>query len=495
MNKGKIVQIIGPVVDAEFTDSLPAIYNALTMEFDVPGEGRTKLTLEVQQHLGDNWVRAVAMSSTEGLKRGMELTDQGKPISMPVGEAVMGRVFNVTGDAVDEQGPVQPDKDKDGNDIYNPIHRPAPALTEQSTTQEVLTTGIKVIDLICPFLKGGKVGAFGGAGVGKTVIIMELINNIAKLHGGISMFAGVGERTREGNDLYYEMIEADVIKTEKDENGETKLNEKGLPIIVPGSRIGLVYGQMNEPPGARLRVALSALAVTEYFRDEQNQDVLLFVDNIFRFSQAGSEVSALLGRTPSAVGYQPTLAAEMGDLQERITSTKKGSITSFQAVYVPADDLTDPAPATTFAHLDATIVLERSIAELGIYPAVDPLASTSLALTADIVGEEHYRVARGVQAVLQRYKELKDIIAILGMDELSDEDKQTVYRARRISQFLSQPFTVAEIFTNIPGKYVSLQDTIAGFKSILAGDHDHLPEQAFGMVGTIEEAVEKAKTL
>ena len=311
MNKGKIVQIIGPVVDAEFTDSLPAIYNALTVEFDVPGEGRTKLTLEVQQHLGDNWVRAVAMSSTEGLKRGMELTDQGKPISMPVGEAVMGRVFNVTGDAVDEQGPVQPDKDKAGNDIYNPIHRSAPALTEQSTTEEVLTTGIKVIDLICPFLKGGKVGAFGGAGVGKTVIIMELINNIAKLHGGISMFAGVGERTREGNDLYYEMIEADVIKTEKDENGETKLNDKGLPVIAPGSRIGLVYGQMNEPPGARLRVALSALAVTEYFRDEQNQDVLLFVDNIFRFSQAGSEVSALLGRTPSAVGYQPTLAAEM----------------------------------------------------------------------------------------------------------------------------------------------------------------------------------------
>ena len=383
MNKGKIVQIIGPVVDAEFTDSLPAIYNALTVEFDVPGEGRTKLTLEVQQHLGDNWVRAVAMSSTEGLKRGMELTDQGKPISMPVGEAVMGRVFNVTGDAVDEQGPVQPDKDKDGNDIYNPIHRAAPALTEQSTTQEVLTTGIKVIDLICPFLKGGKVGAFGGAGVGKTVIIMELINNIAKLHGGISMFAGVGERTREGNDLYNEMIEADVIKTEKDENGETEAQRaKGLPVIAPGSRIGLVYGQMNEPPGARLRVALSALAVTEYFRDEQNQDVLLFVDNIFRFSQAGSEVSALLGRTPSAVGYQPTLAAEMGDLQERITSTKKGSITSFQAVYVPADDLTDPAPATTFAHLDATIVLERSIAELGIYPAVDPLASTSLALTA-----------------------------------------------------------------------------------------------------------------
>jgi len=491
MNKGKIVQIIGPVVDAEFTDSLPAIYNALTMEFDVPGEGRTKLTLEVQQHLGDNWVRAVAMSSTEGLKRGMELTDQGKPISMPVGEAVMGRVFNVTGDAVDEQGPVQPDKDKDGNDIYNPIHRPAPALTEQSTTQEVLTTGIKVIDLICPFLKGGKVGAFGGAGVGKTVIIMELINNIAKLHGGISMFAGVGERTREGNDLYYEMIEADVIKTEKDENGETKLNEKGLPVIAPGSRIGLVYGQMNEPPGARLRVALSALAVTEYFRDEQNQDVLLFVDNIFRFSQAGSEVSALLGRTPSAVGYQPTLAAEMGDLQERITSTKKGSITSFQAVYVPADDLTDPAPATTFAHLDATIVLERSIAELGIYPAVDPLASTSLALTADIVGEEHYRVARGVQAVLQRYKELQDIIAILGMDELSPDDKQTVFRARKIQRFLSQPFSVAEVFTGTAGKQVAVEDTVKGFAEILDGKHDEVPESNFYMKGGIAEIQEE----
>ena len=409
MNKGKIVQIIGPVVDAEFTEQLPAIYNALTVEFEVGGKSN-RLTLEVQQHLGDNWVRAVAMSSTEGLKRGMDLVDQGKPISMPVGEAVMGRVFNVTGEAVDEQGPVHPDKDADGNDIYNPIHRLAPELKDQSTTPQLLTTGIKVIDLICPFLKGGKVGAFGGAGVGKTVVIMELINNIAKLHGGISMFAGVGERTREGNDLYNEMIEADVIKTEKDENGHTKYNDQGLPVLADGSRIGLVYGQMNEPPGARLRVALSALAVTEYFRDEKGQDVLLFVDNVFRFSQAGSEVSALLGRTPSAVGYQPTLAAEMGDLQERITSTKKGSITSFQAVYVPADDLTDPAPATTFAHLDATIVLERSIAELGIYPAVDPLASTSLALTPDIVGEEHYRVARGVQAVLQRYKELQDII-------------------------------------------------------------------------------------
>ena len=479
MNKGKIVQIIGPVVDAEFTDSLPAIYNALTIEFEASGE-TTKLTLEVQQHLGDNWVRAVAMSSTEGLRRGMELTDAGAPISMPVGEAVMGRVFNVTGEAVDEQGPVEADG-------FNPIHRAAPPLTEQSTSQQVLTTGIKVIDLICPFLKGGKVGAFGGAGVGKTVIIMELINNIAKLHGGISMFAGVGERTREGNDLYNEMIEADVIKTEKDENGHTKYNERGLPVLAPGSRIGLVYGQMNEPPGARLRVALSALAVTEYFRDEKNQDVLLFVDNIFRFSQAGSEVSALLGRTPSAVGYQPTLAAEMGDLQERITSTKKGSITSFQAVYVPADDLTDPAPATTFAHLDATIVLERSIAELGIYPAVDPLASTSLALTADIVGDEHYRVARGVQAMLQRYKELQDIIAILGMDELSPEDKQTVLRARKIQRFLSQPFTVAEVFTGTSGKQVDVADTVKGFAEILDGTHDDVPESNFYMKGGIDE--------
>ena len=486
MNKGKIVQIIGPVVDAEFPDSLPAIYNALNIEFEASGV-TTKLTLEVQQHLGDNWVRAVAMSSTEGLRRGMELTDVGEPISMPVGDAVMGRVFNVTGEAVDEQGPVETAKDSDGKDIFNPIHRAAPLLTEQSTSQQVLTTGIKVIDLICPFLKGGKVGAFGGAGVGKTVIIMELINNIAKLHGGISMFAGVGERTREGNDLYNEMIEADVIKTKKDENGHTKYNERGLPVLAPGSRIGLVYGQMNEPPGARLRVALSALAVTEYFRDEKNQDVLLFVDNIFRFSQAGSEVSALLGRTPSAVGYQPTLAAEMGDLQERITSTKKGSITSFQAVYVPADDLTDPAPATTFAHLDATVVLERSIAELGIYPAVDPLASTSLALTADIVGDEHYRVARGVQAVLQRYKELQDIIAILGMDELSPEDKQTVFRARKIQRFLSQPFSVAEVFTGTPGKQVDVADTIKGFAEILDGKHDDVPESNFYMKGGIDE--------
>ncbi len=483
MNKGKIVQIIGPVVDIEFPGELPAIFNALTVEYDLPGQGRTKLTFEVQQHLGDNWVRAIAMSTTEGLKRGMEITDMGKPICMPVGEAVMGRVFNVTGDAVDEQGPVAADK-------YNSIHRSAPPLVDQSTNPQILTTGIKVIDLICPFLKGGKVGAFGGAGVGKTVVIMELINNIAKLHGGVSMFAGVGERTREGNDLYNEMIEAGVIKVELDEKGHPKKGPNGLPIIKPGSRIGLVYGQMNEPPGARLRVALSALAVTEYFRDEKNQDVLLFVDNIFRFSQAGSEVSALLGRTPSAVGYQPTLAAEMGNLQERITSTKKGSITSFQAVYVPADDLTDPAPATTFAHLDATIVLERSIAELGIFPAVDPLASNSRALSPDVVGEEHYGVARGVQKVLQRYKDLQDIIAILGMDELSPEDKTTVFRARKIQKFLSQPFTVAQVFTGRDGKQVPVAETVRGFKEILEGKHDNVGENEFYMKGGIDEIKE-----
>ncbi len=483
MNKGKIVQIIGPVVDVEFPGTPPAIYHALTVEFDVPGAGKTKQTLEVSQHLGDNWVRCVCMGSTEGMKRGYEVTDTGTAISMPVGEAVMGRVFNVVGEPVDEQGPVKADK-------YSPIHRAAPSLVDQSTSPQILTTGIKVIDLICPFLKGGKVGAFGGAGVGKTVVIMELINNIAKLHGGISMFAGVGERTREGNDLYNEMIEAGVIKVEKDAQGHPRKNEFGLPVIAPGSRIGLVYGQMNEPPGARLRVALSALTVTEYFRDEKNQDVLLFIDNIFRFSQAGSEVSALLGRTPSAVGYQPTLAAEMGDLQERITSTKKGSITSFQAVYVPADDLTDPAPATTFAHLDATIVLERSIAELGIYPAVDPLSSNSRALAPEFVGQEHYDVARGVQKVLQRYKDLQDIIAILGMDELSPDDKLTVYRARKIQRFLSQPFSVAEVFTGRPGKQVPVADTVRGFKEILEGKHDDMAEQNFYMKGGIEEIKE-----
>jgi F-type H+-transporting ATPase subunit beta len=480
MNTGKIVQIIGPVVDVEFSGTLPAIYNALTVDFTPPGGSATRLTLEVQQHLGGNWVRTVAMSTTEGLKRGQAVVDQGNPISMPVGEAVMGRVFNVTGEAVDEQGPVKADK-------FYPIHRNAPPLVDQSTSPQILTTGIKVIDLICPFLKGGKVGAFGGAGVGKTVVIMELINNIAKLHGGISMFAGVGERTREGNDLYNEMIEANVIKTKKDAKGHPEIGENGMPVLEPGSRIGLVYGQMNEPPGARLRVALSALAVTEYFRDEKNQDVLLFVDNVFRFSQAGSEVSALLGRTPSAVGYQPTLAAEMGNLQERITSTKKGSITSFQAVYVPADDLTDPAPATTFAHLDATIVLERSIAELGIFPAVDPLASSSRALAPEFVGEEHYNVARGVQKVLQRYKDLQDIIAILGMDELSADDKLTVFRARKIQKFLSQPFTVAEQFTGRPGKQVPVAETVRSFKEILEGKYDDIGEANFYMKGGIDE--------
>jgi len=482
MNKGKIVQIIGPVVDVEFADKLPAIYNAVTVNFTVSGNP-VKLTLEVQQHLGDHWVRAVAMSSTEGLKRGVEVIDTGAPISMPVGEGVMGRVLDVTGMPVDEQGPVKADK-------YYPIHRAAPPLVDQTTSPQVLTTGIKVVDLICPFLKGGKVGAFGGAGVGKTVIIMELINNIAKLHGGVSVFAGVGERTREGNDLYNEMIESKVLKVEEDEKGHPKKGANGLPILKEGSRIALVYGQMNEPPGARLRVALSGLSITEYFRDEKNQDVLLFIDNIFRFSQAGSEVSALLGRTPSAVGYQPTLAAEMGDLQERITSTKKGSITSFQAVYVPADDLTDPAPATTFAHLDATIVLERSIAELGIFPAVDPLASNSRALTPEIVGQEHYDVARGVQRVLQRYKDLQDIIAILGMDELSPEDKLTVFRARKIQRFLSQPFTVAQVFTGREGKQVPVAETVKSFKEILEGKHDDVPEGNFYMKGGINEIKE-----
>jgi F-type H+-transporting ATPase subunit beta len=470
MNTGKIVQVIGPVVDVEFPDQLPAIYNAVTIEYDLPLQGKAKLTLEVQQHLGDHWVRTVAMSTTDGLKRGMAVLDSGKPISMPVGDCVMGRVFDVTGNPVDERGPVVAEK-------YCPIHRPAPSLMDQSTTPQILTTGIKVIDLICPFLKGGKVGAFGGAGVGKTVVIMELINNIAKLHGGVSVFAGVGERTREGNDLYTEMSEAGVI------------NQKDLS----KSKIALVYGQMNEPPGARLRVGLSGLAITEYFRDDKNQDVLLFIDNIFRFSQAGSEVSALLGRTPSAVGYQPTLASEMGDLQERITSTKKGSITSFQAVYVPADDLTDPAPATTFAHLDATIVLDRAISELGIYPAVDPLASTSRALTPDIVGQEHYAVARGVQKVLQRYKDLQDIIAILGMDELSPEDKLTVFRARKIQRFLSQPFSVAEVFTGRAGKQVPVADTVKGFKEILDGKHDEVNEGNFYMKGGIEEINEVEK--
>ena len=463
MNTGRIVQVVGPVVDVEFPQPLPRIYNALTVQRPAL-DGPVQLTLEVQQHLGDNWVRAVSMSGTEGLKRGLEVTDSGGPLSMPVGEAVMGRIFDVTGNPVDERGPVQAEK-------RYPIHRPAPPLKDQTTSPQVLPTGIKVIDLICPFLKGGKVGAFGGAGVGKTVVIMELINNIAKLHGGVSVFTGVGERTREGYDLYKEMSEAGVI------------NQDNLS----ASKIALVYGQMNEPPGARLRVALAGLAMTEYFRDEKNQDVLLFIDNIFRFSQAGSEVSALLGRAASAVGYQPTLAAEMGALQERITSTKNGSITSFQAVYVPADDLTDPAPATTFAHLDATIVLDRAIAELGIYPAVDPLASTSRALAPEIVGQEHYDVARGVQKVLQRYKDLQDIIAILGMDELSPENKLTVFRARKIQRFLSQPFSVAQVFTGREGKQVAVADTIRGFKEILDGKHDDVPEGDFYMQGAIED--------
>ncbi|MFZ4694053.1 MAG: F0F1 ATP synthase subunit beta [Verrucomicrobiia bacterium] len=460
MNEGRIAQVIGAVVDVEFPDSaVPAIYNAL--EVQAPA-GR--LVLEVQQHLGEGWVRTVSMGPSEGLKRGLPVKDTGAPISVPVGEGVLGRVFNVLGEPVDEKGPVKFEK-------RYPIHRPPPELVDQETKPSILETGIKVIDLICPFSKGGKVGAFGGAGVGKTVVIMELINNIARAHGGYSVFAGVGERTREGNDLYHEMSEAGVI------------NQKDLS----KSKVALVYGQMNEPPGARLRVALAALAMTEYFRDEKNQDVLLFIDNIFRFSQAGSEVSALLGRIPSAVGYQPTLAAEMGDLQERITSTKKGSITSFQAVYVPADDLTDPAPATTFAHLDSTIVLERAIAELGIYPAVDPLASTSKVLAPEIVGQEHYEVARGVQRILQRYKDLQDIIAILGMDELNPDDKLAVFRARKIQRFLSQPFHVAEVFTGSKGEYVSLKETIRGFKEILEGKHDDKPEASFYMKGGIDQ--------
>src|SRR5438067_11335011 len=466
---GTVVQVIGPVADVDFTGAtLPKIYDALEIEYEVNGKP-TRLVLEVQQHLGESWVRAIAMSSTEGLRRGMTVVNTGAPISVPVGEGVLGRVFNVTGDPVDERGPVNYTK-------RYPIHRKAPSLVDQDVKANVLEAGIQAIDLICPFTKGGKVGAFGGAGVGKTVVILELINNIAKGHGGFSVFGGVGERTREGNDLYKEMSEAGVI----DQNDLSK------------SKVALVYGQMNEPPGARLRVALAALAMTEYFRDEKNQDVLLFIDNIFRFSQAGSEVSALLGRTPSAVGYQPTLAAEMGDLQERITSTKNGSITSVQAVYVPADDLTDPAPANTFAHLDSTIVLERSIAELGIYPAVDPLASTSKSLAPDVVGEEHYNVARGVQKVLQRYRDLQDIIAILGMDELSPEDKLSVLRARKIQRFLSQPFHVPEVFTGTKGQYVPIAETVRGFKEILDGKHDEVPEANFYMKGGIDQIKEES---
>jgi F-type H+-transporting ATPase subunit beta len=470
MTHGKITQVLGAVVDVQFAENaMPPIYQALTVEFTAAGK-QEKLTLEVQQHIGEGVVRAIAMSSSEGLVRGMPVVDTGAPISVPVGEGVLGRIFNVTGDPVDNKGPAPHEK-------RYPIHRPPPTLIDQNTEANILETGIKVIDLICPFIKGGKVGAFGGAGVGKTVVIMELINNIAKAHGGRSVFVGVGERSREGNDLYHEMSEAGVI----DQNDITK------------SKIALVYGQMNEPPGARMRVALSGLSMAEYFRDEKNQDVLLFIDNIFRFSQAGSEVSALLGRSPSAVGYQPTLANEMGILQERITSTKKGSITSFQAVYVPADDFTDPAPANTFAHLDSTIVLDRAISELGIYPAVDPLASTSKALEPAIVGDEHYEVAREVQRVLQRYKDLQDIIAILGLDELSPEDKLTVYRARKVQRFLSQPFTVAEVFTGTPGQYVPVKETIRGFKLILEGALDEVPEGDFFMKGSIDELLPKAK--
>jgi len=469
VGKGRVVQVIGPVVDAEFSKGeLPEIYHALRVEApedQKTGRPEIRLTLEVAQHLGENRVRAVAMSSTDGLVRGMEVVDTGAPISMPVGRETLGRLLNVLGEPIDGKGPVKAKKTL-------PIHRPAPALLDQETKTEVLETGIKVVDLLEPYSKGGKVGLFGGAGVGKTVIIMELIHNIATHHGGFSVFAGVGERTREGNDLYLEMSESGVI-----------------------NKTSLVYGQMNEPPGARLRVGLSGLTVAEYFRDEEGQDVLLFIDNIFRFTQAGSEVSALLGRMPSAVGYQPTLGTEMGELQERITSTKKGSITSVQAIYVPADDLTDPAPATAFAHLDATTVLSRQLAELGIYPAVDPLDSTSRILDPQIVGEEHYNVARGVQAVLQRYKDLQDIIAILGMDELSEDDKLTVARARKIQKFLSQPFNVAEAFTGTKGKYVKLSDTVRSFKEVIEGKYDDLPEQAFYMVGGIEEVLEKAERL
>ena len=464
MAKGKIVQVIGPVVDIEFApDHLPGIYNAVIIPSP---EGNDKtLTVEVMQHLGDNVVRCVAMSSTDGLVRGMEVEDTGAPIQVPVGEVTLGRVFNVLGEVVDHGEPLQVEEKW-------PIHREAPGFSDQATTTEIMETGIKVVDLIAPYSQGGKIGLFGGAGVGKTVLIMELIHNIATEHGGVSVFAGVGERTREGNDLWNEMKDSGVI-----------------------NKTALVYGQMNEPPGARMRVGLTGLTMAEYFRDEKHQDVLLFVDNIFRFIQAGSEVSALLGRMPSAVGYQPTLGTDVGALQERITSTKHGSITSVQAVYVPADDLTDPAPAATFAHLDATTVLSRSIAEMAIFPAVDPLDSTSRILDPRIIGDEHYEVARGVQQVLQRYKELQDIIAILGMEELGEDDKLIVGRARRIQRFLSQPFFVAEVFTGSPGKYVSLKETIRGFKEILAGQHDDLPESAFYMVGTIDEAVEKAKTL
>ncbi len=466
MNKGKIVQIIGPVLDVYFDQELPAIYSALEIKAKNPSGEEINLVAEVEQHLGDNKVRAVAMDSTYGLPRGMEVIDTGQPVTVPVGDATLGRLFNLIGEPIDEGAPLPADVER------WPIHRPAPTFDALEPTTEVFETGIKVIDLLAPYVKGGKVGLFGGAGVGKTVLIQELINNIATQHGGLSVFCGVGERTREGNDLYVEMSESGVI-----------------------AKTALMFGQMNEPPGARLRVGLSGLTMAEYFRDVTGQDVLLFVDNIFRFVQAGSEVSALLGRMPSAVGYQPTLASEMGELQERITSTKRGSVTSVQAIYVPADDLTDPAPANCFAHLDATTVLSRTVSEKGIYPAVDPLDSTSRALDPNVVGDEHYRVATQVQETLQRYKDLQDIIAILGMDELSDEDKLLVQRARKIERFLSQPFTVAEAYTGREGKYVRLTDTIRGFKEIVEGRHDDIPEQAFYMVGTIEEAVGTAKRM
>jgi len=463
---GKITQVIGAVVDVKFDEDLPPILNAL----EVDNNG-SRLVLEVAQHLGENTVRCIAMDATEGLVRNMDAIDTGAPITVPVGPETLGRIINVIGDVIDEKKPIKSKKSY-------PIHRSAPEFVEQATESEILETGIKVVDLLAPYAKGGKIGLFGGAGVGKTVLIMELINNVAKAHGGYSVFAGVGERTREGNDLYHEMVESNVIIPDG-----------------PGSKAALVYGQMNEPPGARARVGLTGLTLAEYFRDEEGQDVLFFVDNIFRFTQAGSEVSALLGRIPSAVGYQPTLSTDMGALQERITTTTKGSITSVQAIYVPADDLTDPAPATSFAHLDATTVLSRQISEKGIYPAVDPLDSTSRMLDPRVVGEEHYQTARSVQAILQQYKALQDIIAILGMDELSEEDKLTVARARKIERFLSQPFHVAEVFTGSPGKLVSLEDTIKGFKGIVNGEYDHLPEAAFYMVGTIEEAIEKGAKL
>jgi len=466
MNKGKVTQVIGPVIDVEFeAGKLPEIYHALKLTNPALGEGEWNLVVEVAQHLGENTVRTIAMDSTDGLVRGQEVLDTGKQIVMPVGRGTLGRILNVVGEPVDEAGPVTTETEWE-------IHRPTPEFVDQSVEVQAFETGIKVVDLLAPYARGGKIGLFGGAGVGKTVLIMELIHNIAKQHGGFSVFAGVGERTREGNDLWHEMKDSGVL-----------------------DKAALIYGQMNEPPGARARVAISALTVAEYFRDEEGQDVLLFVDNIFRFTQAGSEVSALLGRIPSAVGYQPTLATEMGELQERITTTKKGSITSVQAIYVPADDLTDPAPATAFAHLDATTVLSRQIAELGIYPAVDPLDSTSRILDPQVVGEDHYKVARDVQYVLQRYKDLQDIIAILGMDELSEEDRLVVARARKIQRFLSQPFHVAEVFTGSPGKYVELKDTIKGFREIVEGKYDDIPEQAFYLVGTIEEALEKAKKM